>query len=203
MFAVAFNLLGSMAPALVAANLIRWLYYPPAQAAGFYLIVALPGVVFMTLNFAIVAPFQKLFRGEPLSSQVRLFLGFTPSYALNIALLVAGATIYLKVGLGGIIFALLAVGAFYYQAHLVDQAHQRSEQYVSLSWGVLAGLIRRSTSATDAPPGTPPPSPGSRGTWPRASGWTTASRSSRTRRACCTTSGTSRCRTGSPSVAGR
>ena len=32
----------------------------------------------------------------------------------------------------------------------------------------------RSTSATDAPPGTPPPSPGSRGTWPRASGWATA-----------------------------
>jgi putative nucleotidyltransferase with HDIG domain len=131
-----------MAPALLEGNMIRWLSHPPTDTAGFYLAVALAGVVYMVVNFAIVAPFQQLFRREPLSAQIRLFVGFLPSCALNIALAVAGSSIYLKVGLGGIIFALLAVGAFYYQAHLVDQAHQRSEQYVSLSWGVLAGLMR-------------------------------------------------------------
>jgi putative nucleotidyltransferase with HDIG domain len=141
-FAVAFNLLGQMAPALLEANMIRWLSFPPTDTVGFYLVVALAGVVYMIVNFAIVAPFQQLFRGEALSAQIRLFVQFGPSCALNIALAEAGSSIYLKVGLGGIIFALLAVGAFYYQAHLLDQAHKRSEQYVSLSWGVLAGLMR-------------------------------------------------------------
>jgi putative nucleotidyltransferase with HDIG domain len=83
-----------------------------------------------------------LLRGAPLRDQVRLFVTFTPSYALNIGLSVAGASIYVKVGLGGIVFALIAIGAFFYQARLVERANRRSEQYVSLSWGVLAGLMR-------------------------------------------------------------
>lgn len=141
-FAVGFNLLGSVAPAMIAANLIHAVESRPASTAGFYLIVAVAGVVFVALNFAIVAPFQKLFRGEGIAAQTRRFMTFTPSYALNICLLVAGASIYLEVGLGGIVFALLAIAAFFYQAHLLDEAHKRSEQYVSLSWGVLAGLMR-------------------------------------------------------------
>ena len=32
--------------------------------------------------------------------------------------------------------------AFSYMAHLLQRARRRSEQYVSLSWGVLAGLMR-------------------------------------------------------------
>ncbi len=47
----------------------------------------------------------------------------------------------MKVGLRGIAFALAAVFAFSYMAHC-SAARHRSEQYVSLSWGVLAGLMR-------------------------------------------------------------
>jgi putative nucleotidyltransferase with HDIG domain len=61
---------------------------------------------------------------------------------LNAALAVAGVSIYLKVGLGGIVFALIAVFAFSYMAHLLVTAEQRAEQYRDLSWGVLAGLVR-------------------------------------------------------------
>jgi putative nucleotidyltransferase with HDIG domain len=141
-FAVAFNLLGAMAPVLIAANLIRALVSRPTTSATFFLVVAGAGVVLDAGSFAIVAPYQKLLRGEALRDQLRQLAKFGPSYALNISLALAGCAIYLKVGAGGIIFALLAVAGFYYQAHLVDQAHQRSEQYVSLSWGVLAGLMR-------------------------------------------------------------
>jgi putative nucleotidyltransferase with HDIG domain len=141
-FAVAFNALGAMAPVLIAANLIRALAGDPTDSAKFFLVVAGAGVVLDACNFAIVAPYQKLLRGASLRDQLRELVKFGPSYALNIGLALAGVAIYLKVGAAGIIFALLAVGAFYYQAHLVDQAHQRSEQYVSLSWGVLAGLMR-------------------------------------------------------------
>jgi putative nucleotidyltransferase with HDIG domain len=141
-FAVAFNLVGSMAPALLAANVIRLAATRPTDSVGFYLLVAGAGVVLVALGFAIVAPYQQLYRGESLRDQMRTLVRFGPSYALNIALSLAGVSIYLKVGLGGIVFALLAVGAFFYQAHLVERAHTRSEQYVSLSWGVLAGLMR-------------------------------------------------------------
>src|SRR5207248_9220502 len=70
------------------------------------------------------------------------FLGSLPSAALSVLLAVAGASIYLKVGLRGIIFALVAVFAFSYMAHLLWQSRERAQQYVSLSWGVLAGLMR-------------------------------------------------------------
>jgi putative nucleotidyltransferase with HDIG domain len=141
-FASAFNLFGAMGPALIAGNLVRALAARPHNSTAFYLAVVAAGAVLVVSNFAIVAPFQQLYRAEPLSSQLRLLFSFAPSYALNTALAVAGAAIYLEVGSGGIVFALLAVAAFFYQAHLVDQAHKRSEQYVSLSWGVLAGLMR-------------------------------------------------------------
>jgi putative nucleotidyltransferase with HDIG domain len=46
------------------------------------------------------------------------------------------------VGLRGIVFALTAVFVFSYMAHLLGESRGRAEQYVSLSWGVLAGLMR-------------------------------------------------------------
>ncbi len=48
----------------------------------------------------------------------------------------------MKLGNAGIAFALSAVFTFSYMAHLLQRARHRSEQYVSLSWGVLAGLMR-------------------------------------------------------------
>ena len=57
-------------------------------------------------------------------------------------LAVAGAAIYLELGIAGIAFSLTAVFAFSYMAHLVQQSRERAQQYVSLSWGVLAGLMR-------------------------------------------------------------
>ena len=56
-------------------------------------------------------------------------------------LVVAGAGITVKLGNAGIAFALSAVFTFSYMAHLLLRARHRSEQYVSLSWGVLAGLM--------------------------------------------------------------
>ena len=65
-----------------------------------------------------------------------------PSIGLNVLLVVAGAGITLEIGNAGIAFALSAVFTFSYMAHLLQRARRRSEQYVSLSWGVLAGLMR-------------------------------------------------------------
>src|SRR5205807_2193732 len=65
-----------------------------------------------------------------------------PTILINVALAVAGAAIYVRLGLPAIIFAFVALVAFSYQARLAAKAEERAQQYVSLSWGVLAGLMR-------------------------------------------------------------
>jgi len=140
-YAIAFNLLGSGLPAILAADLVREASPHVSNTAGFYLMIAAAGVVILTLNFPIVAYYQRLFRGAE-SMSWSVFWEYVPSLAINIVLAVAGASIYLKVGVGGIAFALTALFAFSYMAHLLEQSRRRAEQYVSLSWGVLAGLMR-------------------------------------------------------------
>jgi len=141
LYAVAFNLLGTLAPTLAAANLVRALEPHVSGNLQFYLVITAAGVVLLTLNFAIVAVYQSVFRGDRWLN-LHVFLEYGPSQAINIVLAVAGASIYLKVGVGGIAFALTALFAFSYMAHLLEQSRHRAQQYVSLSWGVLAGLMR-------------------------------------------------------------
>ena len=94
------------------------------------------------LTWAIIAPLNIAYDGYCAAWSPRTFVEHLPSALINVALVVAGAAIYVEVGLGGIAFALAAVLAFSYMAHLLDDSRKRAEQYVSLSWGVLAGLLR-------------------------------------------------------------
>ena len=133
------NLPANALPAAVAGVLIRDVTGGPSDALSFYLAVALAGAADYSLSFCIYATMRRtLGRSIP----IKAFVESLPSAALNIVLVVAGAAIYVKVGLRGIAFALAAVGAFSYMAHLLWQSRHRAEQYVSLSWGVLAGLMR-------------------------------------------------------------
>jgi putative nucleotidyltransferase with HDIG domain len=138
---VAYNMLGVLAPALAAANLIRAPGSINHDSAGFYLLVAGAGAVFLLVNFAIVALYFQVHEGKRVLTP-EVFREFAPPQALNVVLAVAGAAIYVKIGLAGIAFALTAVFAFGYQAQLLERSRHRSQQYVSLSWGVLAGLMR-------------------------------------------------------------
>ncbi len=96
----------------------------------------------LELTWLIIAPFYIAFDGYSAVWSPRTLIEYLPSALITVALTVAGAAIYVEVGLGGIAFALAAVIAFSYMAHLLDESRQRAEQYVSLSWGVLAGLLR-------------------------------------------------------------
>ncbi len=141
-YAFAANMFSGMISSLAAAELVLLLApRGPQQTAGFYLIVAAAGVVCLLLSFALAATFTQVMDGAT-SLTFATFKEMAPSQALNVAIAVAGAGIYLRLGLAGITFALVAIFAFSYMAQLVDRARRRSEQYVSLSWGVLAGLMR-------------------------------------------------------------
>ena len=140
-YAMGFNLLGAMAPALIAANLIRWIEPHPTDQIGFYALIAGAALVSVALNFSIVVAYDRLWRESSILNR-QMLTDYAPSLGLNIAIAIAGASIYFAVGLRGIIFALIAVFAFAYMAHLLEQSRHRAQQYVSLSWGVLAGLVR-------------------------------------------------------------
>jgi putative nucleotidyltransferase with HDIG domain len=141
-FIVGSNLVAVVAPALAAANVVRGLYPAgPSMRLGFYLAVVAAGAASIVLNFAIAAAYSRVIYGHR-TLTLEMLRSHAPSLLLNLVLAVAGAGIYLKLGIVGIAFALTAVFALTYMLQLVERARARSEQYVSLSWGVLAGLIR-------------------------------------------------------------
>jgi putative nucleotidyltransferase with HDIG domain len=127
-------------PEVVGASIVRILQPHPTDTAVFYLVIAAAGLAIIILSFTIYAVLKRALSGQPIP--IRHFLETLPSAALNVALAVAGASIYLVVGPRGIVFALTAVFVFSYMLVLLERSRQRAEQYVSLSWGVLAGLMR-------------------------------------------------------------
>jgi putative nucleotidyltransferase with HDIG domain len=136
------NLLAMMAPALVAGNVIL-LVFPghPRGELRFYAAVGLASLCYLALNFLIAAYYSQVINGHR-TLTLETLKSHAPSLGMNLVLAVAGAGIYLRLGLVGIAFALTAVFALTYMLQLVERARARSEQYVSLSWGVLAGLMR-------------------------------------------------------------
>jgi putative nucleotidyltransferase with HDIG domain len=136
-----FNLLAAGFAALLAGTLIRDLA-PRVHSAGFYLFLAGLALAMLELTWLIIAPLYIALDGYTEVWSPRRLIDHLPSAVITVALTVAGAAIYVEVGLAGIAFALAAVFAFAYMGHLLDDSRQRAEQYVSLSWGVLAGLLR-------------------------------------------------------------
>jgi putative nucleotidyltransferase with HDIG domain len=139
--AFAINLFGAGVPALAVGTILRDVAVGHHSVA-FYGLVG--GLSFggLMLGWAIVAPLFIALDGNPKAWSLRDWRELLPTMVINVALTVAGAAIYVQLGLPGIIFAFVALIGFSYQAHLVQRARHRSEQYVSLSWGVLAGLMR-------------------------------------------------------------
>jgi putative nucleotidyltransferase with HDIG domain len=136
------NLPANVIPAIFAGLLIRGLTSYPTDTPKFYLVVALAGLADFVLSFVIFSTLRRIVLPGLEQFGVGVLIGDLPSAGLSILLAVAGASITFKVGYGGMAFALAAVFAFSYMAHLLAESRQRAQQYVSLSWGVLAGLMR-------------------------------------------------------------
>jgi putative nucleotidyltransferase with HDIG domain len=139
---VLINLPTAVVPAVAAAVIVRSLAAQPTDDPGFYFAIGLAGVASLIIGFAMFTSLRRLAFPETEQFGLRTLWEFLPSGALSILVAAAGASIIFKVGNGGIAFALAAVFAFSYMAHLLDRSRQRAQQYVSLSWGVLAGLMR-------------------------------------------------------------
>jgi putative nucleotidyltransferase with HDIG domain len=136
------NVFGNGLFALLGATLIQDWAPHNHRAWTFYALLAGVSLGALVLSFAVLAVLF-IAQGDPRESWgVKVWRLYLPSIALNIILVVAGAAIYVRLGLPGVTFALAGVLAFNYMGHLVEQSRDRAQQYVSLSWGVLAGLMR-------------------------------------------------------------
>ncbi|HWD76311.1 MAG TPA: HD domain-containing phosphohydrolase [Solirubrobacteraceae bacterium] len=136
------NLPPAVMSAVAPAVIIRSLAGAPANDAGFYLAVAVAGLASLVLSFVVFSSLRRLAFPSAQQFGLRTLIEFLPSGVLSVLVAVAGVGITLRVGNAGIAFALAAVFAFSYMAHLLKQSRQRAQQYVALSWGVLAGLMR-------------------------------------------------------------
>jgi putative nucleotidyltransferase with HDIG domain len=136
------NLPPAMVPAAAAAVIIGALASGPSPTFSFYLAVAIAAAFALVLSFVMFAVLRRLVFPEAEQYGWRTLLEFLPSGALSLLVVLAGVGITLKVGNAGIAFALAGVFAFSYMTHLLERSRRRAQQYVSLSWGVLAGLMR-------------------------------------------------------------
>jgi putative nucleotidyltransferase with HDIG domain len=136
------NLPAAVIPSVGAALIARAIASHPGNFFDFYVAVAAAATLFFTSSFAIWAVLRRVFFPEWEQFGFSVFVREAPTTLLSILLVVAGAGIRVKLGNAGIAFALTAVFTFSYMAHLLEQSRHRAQQYVSLSWGVLAGLMR-------------------------------------------------------------
>ncbi|MGH2894477.1 MAG: HD-GYP domain-containing protein [Solirubrobacteraceae bacterium] len=136
------NLPPAVLATVTAAVIVRSLSTRPSDTASFYLAVALAAVVALVISFVLFSTLRRLAFQSAEQFGMGTLLTFLPSGALSILVAVAGVSIKFKVGNAGIAFALAGVFAFSYMTHLLERSRRRAQQYVSLSWGVLAGLMR-------------------------------------------------------------
>jgi putative nucleotidyltransferase with HDIG domain len=136
------NLPAGVIPTVTAALTVRAIAPAGVHSFRFYLAVAVASLLATGLSFVIFVALRRTFFPGLHQFGLRTFLDSLPSTILNVLLVVAGAGITVSLGNAGIAFALTAVFTFSYMAHLLERSRHRAEQYVSLSWGVLAGLMR-------------------------------------------------------------
>jgi putative nucleotidyltransferase with HDIG domain len=128
-------------PALAIGTIIRAID-PPHHGVGFFFLLGALAFAGLAVGWLIISVLFFLLDGDRRDLNFRTWRQLLPTKLINVTMAVAGAAIYVRLGLPGIIFAFLALVAFSYQARLAAKAEERAQQYVSLSWGVLAGLMR-------------------------------------------------------------
>jgi putative nucleotidyltransferase with HDIG domain len=139
---LAVNLPACVIPAVGEGALVHVISWPPANVPLFYVAIAVAGLAGLVASYPIAEGLHRVYRPHEAGTGPRAILDALPSTSISLAIALAGVGITLEIGTGGIAFALAAVIAFSYMSHLLGESRHRAEQYASLSWGVLAGLLR-------------------------------------------------------------
>ena len=129
-------------PAAAAAALFDAVAERDGSQIVFLALLATAAAFYLALNFALTASLLALMDGLPLRRSLTPPLQLFPALGLTVLLGLSVTEVYDRFGLAASALVLLLIVAFTYMARLVVTARERTAQYASLSWGVLAGLIR-------------------------------------------------------------
>ena len=123
----AFNLLGVRScPGACRGDLVQALTPTPADTVSLLRAVRRWPGRRLPLNFAIVAAYRRGICRTATQFEPPDLLGVHAEHCLNVAARRRRRRDHLKVGLGGIVFALTAVFAFSYMAHLLERSRHRA-----------------------------------------------------------------------------
>jgi putative nucleotidyltransferase with HDIG domain len=136
------NILASGGPNVAAAALFAAVAPVSHETVAFYIALAAVSVLALALNHVLGSVLTAALYGGRTASRLRAFSGLAPATGISVAMTIATAAIYVRLGLGGVLFVLISILAYTYMARLVVAARRRTRQYASLSWGVLSGLLR-------------------------------------------------------------
>jgi putative nucleotidyltransferase with HDIG domain len=137
------NLAAAAVPSLLAGIAFRALAGGPQDGSlGDLAALALVGVGFLALNFALLRSLAALVDGGRLRDALHHPRELLPSLALTVALTLAIAGVSAQLGIAASLLVVLIIVAFNYMSRLVVIARQRAGQYAALSWGVLSALVR-------------------------------------------------------------
>jgi putative nucleotidyltransferase with HDIG domain len=113
----------------------------PDEGGVFYLAFGAIALGAATLNLLLFYGGLVLDGGE-VGTQHTMLKETLPVWGINVTLTVAIASLYAQAGLSAAALLLAGILVLTYQFRLVAKANDRTRQYASLSWGVLAGMIR-------------------------------------------------------------
>ena len=136
------NVFASGGPNVAAAVIFAAVAPASHEAAGFYIALGAVAVLALGLNQVLGSALTAALYGGRTLPRLRVFSGLAPATGISVAMTIASAAIYVRLGLGGALFVLISILAYTYMARLVVAARRRTRQYASLSWGVLSGLLR-------------------------------------------------------------
>jgi putative nucleotidyltransferase with HDIG domain len=133
---------GVALPAAASATVFEAVIDRDGPEVLFLAVLAATAALYLALNYVLAVTLLAIIDGLSLRRSLTPPLQLFPALGLTIALGLSVAEVYNGFGLAASALILLLIVAFTYMARLVVTARERTAQYASLSWGVLAGLIR-------------------------------------------------------------
>jgi putative nucleotidyltransferase with HDIG domain len=137
------NMAATAVPALLAALAFDVVADEPLKETAHDIVaLAILAVGFLAVNFMLLTSLMALLNGGRMREALHHPREILPSLVLAIALTLAIAGMYARLGIVAVVFLILIIVVFTFMSRLVVITREQTGQYASLSWNVLSALMR-------------------------------------------------------------
>lgn len=127
---VPINIFGLGAPALLGATVFEALQ---PNGAMFYVVLGAIGLTTLALNDMLVTSIIGILDDAPIVGRLRAHLKLVPALAINVALALVTASLYISNGVGAIAAVLVAIIAFNYMVSHMLMGQRRADRIAELA----------------------------------------------------------------------